>query len=597
MSINNAHEIEWEQWGEDAFQRAEAEGKLVFLSITAPWCHWCHVMDRTTYSNPNVINLINNRFVPLRVEGDSRPDIQDKYLLGGWPTTSFLVPDGRIISGTTFLPTEAMLNKLREMDAYYTDQKELATMHVTSMAAEVEAAIMESETIAEEPWDQVTSEIVDAIANAYDPVNDGFGKEPKFLYPETIRFALLQFRRHGNSNLLRIALKTLDSMMKISDPVWGGLYRYAVDRAWAQPHYEKVLYVQAGALDNYLDAYQITSDSKYGECAAGIESYVNKFLSDHENGGFYASQDADIGGHSPDLSLVPGETYFPLDEQQRAAIGMPYIDKSIYTDWNGQMVSAYFHMYQVLGDEHARKFALKTVDRLLQENMRDDAMCHICNVGSPIYGLLADQVYFGIALTDVYQSTGDRKYLTYAEKIASFMVTQLQDVLEGGFYSKLDDPHAIGHLSERRKPFMENVWAAKLFADLHYLTGHDTYRNDAIKTLNAVDYPEMIDSVLGAGYGIAADTIMHHPLQIVIVGRRDNPVTMEMLSAVLYASESWKVVQVLDPTQGSLTIGAMEFFEGERPMAYICAEDRCMAPIADVNALIDVLDDMPWKML
>lgn len=592
MSINHSSEINWRQWSGEAFEQADREGKLVLLSITAPWCHWCHVMDRTTYSHPKVIDLISNRFIPVKVEGDGRPDIQDKYLLGGWPTTSFLVPDGRILSGTTFLPPEAMINKLREIDALYTDQRDLAMMQVTSMAAEAEADIMESETSTEQPWNQITGIILDAILSAYDPINGGFMKEPKFLYPEAIRFAFLQFRRHGSSSLLKIALHTLDSIMNLCDPVWGGVYRYAVNRDWSYPHYEKMLYVQAGAMDNYLDAYQISSDIKYGEVAAGIEAYVNRFLCDQENGGFYASQDADVGSHTPDSTLIVGENYFKYDERERLEIGIPYVDKSLYTDWNGQMASAYFRMYQVMGDDHARKFALKTVDRLLRENMIDDCMCHRGCVDSPITGLLADQVYFGVALADAYQSTGNIIYLNEARKIANFMITRLRDIVQGGFYSKLDDPHAIGHLSEQHKPFIENVAAAKFLADLHYLTGDDMMRKYAIKTLEDIDYPDMMNSILGAGYGIAADTIMYHPLQVVIVGRMSDPKTREMLSATLYASEPWKIVQVLDPEQGSLKIGDREFEESDTPTAYICEDDSCLKPITDIDVLISKLNEI-----
>ncbi|MHB1457828.1 MAG: thioredoxin domain-containing protein [Armatimonadota bacterium] len=592
MSINHSSAINWRQWNNEAFEQADKEGKLVLLSITAPWCHWCHVMDRTTYSNPSVIDMINNRFIPVKVEGDSRPDIQDKYLLGGWPTTSFLVPDGRILSGTTFLPPEAMINKLREIDALYTDQHDLAMMQVTSMAAEAEAVIMETETSTEQPWNQITGKIVDAVSNSYDSVNGGFMKEPKFLYPDAIRFAFLQFRRHGSSSLLKIALHTLDSIMKLCDPVWGGVYRYAVNRDWSKPHYEKMLYVQAGAMDNFLDAYQITSDTKYGEVAAGIEAYVNRFLSDQINGGFYASQDADIGSHTPDSALVFGEDYFEHDEKSRLEIGIPYVDESLYTDWNGQMASAYFRLFQVMGDDNARKFAMKTVDRLLKENMIDECMCHKGCTDSPVAGLLADQVYFGIALADAYQSTGNRRYLNEAKKIANFMITQLRDIVQGGFYSKLDDPHAIGHLTERHKPFIENVAAAKFLADLHYLTGDDTLRIYAIKTLEDIDYPDMINSILGAGYGIAADTIMYHPLQVVIVGRMSDPSTVKMLSTVLYASEPWKLVQVLDPDQGPLTIGDREFAESSIPIAYICEDDNCYKPITDIDILVSTLNEI-----
>ncbi|HUV04695.1 MAG TPA: DUF255 domain-containing protein [Armatimonadota bacterium] len=592
MARSGSSQIKWREWSDEAFEQAEREDKLILLDISASWCHWCHVMDRSTYSNPQVIEMVSEKFVPIRVDADKRPDIQYRYLLGGWPTTAFLLPDGRILTGTTFIPSEAMVNKLREVDMLYHEQKSIVAMHVTSMAAEAEYERTEAEFAAGKLDGQVVESVAAAVKQAFDPVYGGFGAEPKFPYPDALRLAFVQHRKTGDRDMLEIARKTLDGMMGIYDEIWGGSYRYSVSTDWTQPHYEKMLYVQAGVLDNYVEAYHVTGDDRYGEVAAGIEAYVTRFLSDQERGGLYGSQDADIGGNDPNADLVPGEEYFPKGEDERLAIGVPYVDKTIYTDCNGMMASAYFRLYHVTGDRHARDFALKTIDRILSESMRDGRMCHYTDDQARLFGLLSDQVYFAQALVDAYQTSGHRTYLAKAEELVGFMAAELQDVVDGGFYFETFDPGARGGLLERHKPFDENVAAVRLLTQLHYLTGCYTYRGLAERTLKAGAYPKIAESIIGAGYALALDLFMSSPVRIVVVGRRDDKETQEMLETSLHTYEPQKLVQVLDPAEDPLTIGELTYEAAEKPVAYVCVRNVCREPVKGSEELAVVLENV-----
>ena len=586
MEVNLSSEIQWREWSDEAFEQAEREGKLVLLNIYASWCHWCHAMDRTTYSHPEVIRMVNESFIPIKVNADRRPDIQDRYLLGGWPTTAFLLPDGRILTGTTFIPPEAMIQKIKEVDMLFHEQKPVVTMHVTSMAAEAEVERAEVTGVLDSG---IISSLIQAVKQGFDPVHGGFSAEPKFPNPDAVSFAFLQYRKTGDRDMLDMALKTLDGMMGIYDPVWGGFYRYSIDAEWKHPHYEKMLYVQAGLMDNYLEAYQVTGDDKYGETAAGIKAYVTRFLSDRGKGGFYGSQDADVVSHDPNAQLMPGEEYYSKSERERLVIGMPDTDKTIYTDWNGQMISAYLHLYQAMEDEHARDFALKTINRILDENMHYNMMCHYYN---QLPGMLSDQVYFAQALADAYQSTGDRKYLADAEKLAGFMVAQLQDVVDGGFYFTIYNPHAKGELAERHKPFDENVAAAQLLTQLHYLTGYQTYRELAERTLKSIAYPQIAESVVGVGFGRVLDLFLSHPVHVVVVGMRSDKQTQQMLKTSLHTYEPLKLVQVLDPQESPLTIGDLTYEAKEEPLAYVCVQNVCRPPVNGSEDLVNVLEDV-----
>lgn len=589
MAQDYSGEVRWLEWSDEVFERAEREDKLILLDISASWCHWCHVMDRATYSDPDVIGMLNERFVPVRVDADKRPDIQERYLMGGWPTTAFLLPDGRIMGGGTFIPPQTMTHKLREVDALYREQRDVVTMRVASMAAEIGFERSEAEVGTGVADGSIIESLAEVLRHTFDPTHGGFGAEPKFPYFDAVRLAFLWYRKAGDLQMLDMARKTLDGMMGIWDDVWGGFYRYSVTADWSQPHYEKMLYVQAGMMDNYLEGFQVTGDRKYAEVASGIKGYITRFLSDQQNGGFYGSQDADVGSHNPDDVFVYGEEYFPRSEEERLAIGLPYTDTTVYTDGNGLMASAYLRLYQVTGDEDARDFALKTLDRILPECMSEGRMYHYCEGERKVPGLLSDQVHFSQALLDAYQSTGVREYLTRAEEIAGFMADELQDVLDGGFYSRPFEPHDRGELLERVKPSDENVAAVKLLTCLDYLTGHQPYRDLAERALTAVAWPRFLKSVMGAGYAIALDRFLSSPLRIVVVGDRRSSHTRQMLEAGLHAYEPSKIVQILDPAEGPLTIGDMTYEGGKDPLAYVCVRNVCREPVADGESLAQVL--------
>ncbi len=593
MSVDRSSEIQWRDWGNEALSQAEREDRLILLDLTAPWCHWCHVMDRTTYSNQEIIRFVNDRFVPIRVNGDQRPDIQDRYLLGGWPTTAFLLPDGRMLSGTTFVPPEAMIRKLQEMDDLYREHKQLVTAQAASMAAQAEADRAEAETPIHEFNTEYIDNAVQVLKQDFDPVHGGFGREPKFPFPDAIRFAFLQHRRTNDPEMLQIAQKSLEGEARLYDTVWGGFYRYALNGDWTGPHYEKLLYVQAGAIDNYAEVYQVTGEDKYGEVAAGVKAYVERFLTDHEAGGFYGSQDADVNSHDPNRDIILGEQYFPLSEEERLEIGIPYVDKRIYTDWNGMMICAYLKLFHVMGDEHAKEFALRTTDRLLAQNMQGDRMCHYSDGGSRLCGVLSDQVYFGQGLINAYQSSGHRRYLIEAIKLADFMSRELQDVVDGGFYFNTFDPSAKGEQLERHKPFDENVAAAQFMTQLFYLTGEEDYRTLAARTLRALAYPQLMGNIVGVGYALALDLFLNRPLHIVVVGNPNNEQTQEMLETSLHAYEPSKLVQVLNPSEDTLTIGDTTYeAEEEETLAYVCVQDKCHPPVKANQDLAVMLEDV-----
>jgi len=304
-----AHQpVLWHEWNGAAFAKAQAEDKPILLDIGAVWCHWCHVMDRESYENAEVARVINESFIPVKVDRDERPDIDARYQVavsaltgqGGWPLTAFLTPDGKPFYGGTYFPPDDRsgrpgMKRLLEAIAHnYRTQRG----QIHESAAKIAEALREvdyfkqGETAADE---HVVKAIVEGISGMYDAQNGGFGNAPKFPHPTAIDLLLEVYLDTRQEWLLSIVTTTLEHMGRggVYDQIGGGFHRYSVDERWIVPHFEKMSYDNAGLLGNYLRTYQITGNEFFREIALGILAFLENVLS-HPEAGFYASQDADI---------------------------------------------------------------------------------------------------------------------------------------------------------------------------------------------------------------------------------------------------------------------------------------------------------------
>jgi uncharacterized protein YyaL (SSP411 family) len=318
-----AHQpIDWHEWGDAAFARAKAEDKPMLLDIGAVWCHWCHVIDRESYENPAIAKIINENFVPVKVDRDERPDVDSRYQAaisaisgqGGWPLTGFLMPDGKPFFGGTYYPPEDQLGRpgfrrilLAVADAYKNKREELLKT-ADALSEAVAKAEVFSGARGEFDLGVVDSQI-SSLTQMFDIRNGGFGKAPKFPHASAIDLLFERYRQTGEKHILAMAETTLEKMARggVYDQLEGGFHRYSVDEQWLVPHFEKMSYDNSELLKNYLHAGQFQrerlglesrSDGKrvvsfFEQIAEGISLWVNEELADREAGGFYASQDAD----------------------------------------------------------------------------------------------------------------------------------------------------------------------------------------------------------------------------------------------------------------------------------------------------------------
>jgi uncharacterized protein len=299
--------IQWHEFGDEAFASARAADKPMLLDIGAVWCHWCHVMDRESYDDPEVAAIVNEHYIAVKVDRDERPDIDSRYQVavasltgqGGWPLTAFLTPDGKPFYGGTYFPPADAYGRpsfkrvlISIAQAYREKRGE-----VFEQAGMVESAIARTESFS--GGGKVSATVIDAIIESakkmFDSVNGGFGGAPKFPHPAALDLVMDQYVRTGDEELRTSFVRTLEKMATggVYDQLAGGFHRYSVDERWVVPHFEKMCYDNSELLKNYVHAYQATGDEFFAAVARDIIRWMDEWLSDRSHGGFYASQDAD----------------------------------------------------------------------------------------------------------------------------------------------------------------------------------------------------------------------------------------------------------------------------------------------------------------
>ena len=300
--------IDWQEWGDAAFARAQAEDKPILLDIGAVWCHWCHVIDRESYENAEIARLINENFVAVKVDRDERPDVDARYQSaisaisgqGGWPLTGFLLPNGKPFFGGTYFPPEDAMGRpgfkriLSVVAESYRHKRAELERAANSLADAVAQAEMFTGAHGELDLG-VVDEQIRSITQQFDIKNGGFGHAPKFPHSSAIELVLERYQQTKEKHLLALAETTLEKMARggVYDQLAGGFHRYSVDERWLVPHFEKMSYDNSELLKNYLHVSRLSDNWLLEETAGGIAAWVNEVLSDREYGGFYASQDAD----------------------------------------------------------------------------------------------------------------------------------------------------------------------------------------------------------------------------------------------------------------------------------------------------------------
>jgi len=680
--------IRWHEWGEEAFATAQRHNKPMLLDIGAVWCHWCHVMDRESYDDPEVAQIVNDHFIAVKVDRDERPDIDSRYQAavsaisgqGGWPLTAFLTPDGKPFYGGTYFPPDdqwgrpsfkrvltSIANAYREKHADVADQ-----------ANRVEQAISHAESFSG-PSGRFSPRVIEAIVKSavgmFDANNGGFGQAPKFPHPGTLDLLMERYARTGDEQIKNVFVTTLERMANggVYDQLAGGFHRYSVDERWVVPHFEKMSYDNSELLKNYVHGYQVTGVEFFASVAQDIIRWMDEWLSDRQHGGFYASQDADysMDDDGDYFTWTVEETKAALTEQEAAAAGLhyeinavgemhhnpaknvlyvrasaeeiaqrlqlppesvrellasakkkmyaarllrptPYVDQTMYVGWNSLCISAYLEAAKVLELEQARRFALRSLDRILSEGWQPErGLLHVIVYSDPkatrrdVSGLLEDYAFTAIACLDAYEATADFSYFKFAKSITDAMVRKFFDPVSGGFFdAEVDAPEgakALGVLSAPRKPFQDsptpagNPAAVIALLRMHAYTNDANYRDQAEQTLEV--FAGMADQfgIYGATYGIAAVHFSQPHTQIVVIGAGDEAEALFSAAragfafnkTVLRLTPNETVARNLPPALAE-TIPNVPGIQ-EKASAVLCTSFSCQPPVSDAGQLAHML--------
>jgi uncharacterized protein YyaL (SSP411 family) len=492
-----------------------------------------------------------------------------------------------------------MVELLQEAKGLYESDKEDLRQQAAQLWERVKNRVQTKQSSSGVLRAAMANHSVAMMKNEFDRVNGGFRDHPKFFEPEAIQMALTYGFFENDTELLNMGLTTLDKQVVLLDPVWGGFYRYAEEADWSQPHFEKMLTIQAKNLHNYLQAFQLTGNSEYKYIALRIIDYVETFLTDDQTGQFFESQDADVLDQDG-RTVVSGDEYFSWEMIHRKAQGMPLVDRRMYPGSNADMSRAYLHASQVLGNSELQERALKVLKQIVDERFDTKrGLAHgAINGAFTLYGELSDHVRLGQALVKAFRMTKDPDFLQNAEALAWTSQELLQDPERGGFFDRPSSPERFGLLNVPIKPARKNIQAARFYLDLYQLTQNDDYRLTAERTLlSVVGTPQPLPVAL---MGLAADEWFRPPVHIAVVGMPDDVMTQALLLAGQQLYCPGKIIRSFDPREGLAKWGDITFPYDERAVVFVCTDKMCLAPVfqeknvkGSVEELIVLLKKQP----
>jgi uncharacterized protein YyaL (SSP411 family) len=578
---NRASEIKWRPWGDAAFAEAREQGKPVLLAISAVWCHWCHVMDETSYSIPEIIEIINDRYVPVRVDNDERPDVNRRYNMGGWPSTVFLTPEGEIIHGGTYVPPDQMWQAVNGVNEVWTTKREEITARVAELRAEEAKARKPAGEDASTKKSELSADIVDTIGalvrGQYDPQFGGFGRSPKFPQVRLLRFLLDEYRRHGYPDVAHMLHKTLGAMAAggMHDKIEGGFFRYATTREWEIPHFEKMLEDNAELLAVYAEAHRTFQQAGYDRVVRDVVRWMDTVLWREDAKAFAGSQDAD-------------EVYYELDAEAREKHGSPFVDTTLYTGWNALAVSAYVAAAAALGDDAILARASEALSTLATRMQARDGdaqrLMHFDRGDGPqVADLLGDWAAYLQAHLDMYETGKHPGALAGAVRAATVMREKLEDMKDGGFF---DAPERAepGRVGLREKPIEDNAMAADALLRLGALTGDERWRETAVRTLRAFVGSYRAWGQFASSYANAMARALAEPLTITVVGPHGDQNAAALWNAARSVDDPARSVQRMAPEDDGARLEELGF-PGDRTAAYVCVGTTCSAPLTDEGSL------------
>jgi len=668
--LQHAHNpVDWYPWGEEALSRAREDDKPILLSIGYSSCHWCHVMERESFEDEETARAMNANFVCIKVDREERPDLDSLYMdavqaltgTGGWPLNVFLTPDGRPFYGGTYFPPEdrqGMPSFRRVLlviaEAYRTQRANVVKAAEAVMARLNEQAQTPPSVVA--PLSpQLFVSAHRRLADEFDTQYGGFGTSPKFPQPMVLEFLLRLHHRQAVPGALQMVETTLNAMARggMYDQVGGGFHRYATDRQWLVPHFEKMLYDNALLSRMYVHAYQATGDAFYRRISEETLDYVLREMTATE-GGFYSAQDADTEGEegtyytwsvreftdvlgpeprqllgihfgvtkegnfegrnvlyiAKDGMALANESGMVFEEvlkavrRGRAALlearsrrVAPGRDEKVLAAWNGLMLSSMAEAASTFGREDFRQAAESNAGFLVREMYRDGRLLRSYTRGhAKIKAYLEDYACVINGLLATYETTFRRCWLYNARALADQMLDLFWDSRRSSFQDAGTDAETL--VAAPRNVYDNAVpcgasMATEVLLRLSSFTGESRYSNVAAIALRPMQEPM---SLYPSGCGqwlCALDRYLSSPKEIAVIGPPEDPRTRALLDVVYGRYLPNRVIVGLDPERAAGPDG-VPLLQGKPlnpkdPTAYVCENFACRKPVTTPAELATLL--------
>ena len=639
--------VDWYPWGGEALAKAKNDNKPIFLSIGYSTCHWCTVMERESFEDEKTAAFINKNFLAIKVDREERPEVDAYYMGavqamtggGGWPLSVFLTPELKPFYGGTYFPPEPRLGMpsfMQVLEFVSTLWKEKRGEVVTNAGEVFRAISRRNETLPEMLPRSVLDEGYAGLMSTFDQQYGGFGVAPKFPLPSGLAFLLRYHHRTGKELARSSVLKTLDAMMAggIRDHLAGGFHRYSTDRVWLVPHFEKMLYDNALLARVYADAYQATRRQEYAEVVEETLGWVSREMRDR-GGGFYSAQDADtVEGEGTYYTWTPEEVTTVLGQakgerfdraygvtkagnfdgrsilhlgpgagQTERAAGedlakmyaerlrrpRPAIDTKVLTSWNGLAISAFAVAGQVLGKGKYIDYASVAARSVLRANQRSGRLLRMSAGGEGgLEGTLEDYAFLVQGLLDLFEATGEPRWLEESVRLTGAMIDGYEDREQGGFYLTLDAvPARLKEGYDGPTPSGNSVAALDLVR-LSELTGEGKYRQKGEETIRYFGR-DVEDNPAGHACMLMALDLLTNGVREIVISARDAKASNAMREVVHSRFMPDRVLMVTTEKSHPRLLRLSRLVDrrepSARPRAFVCQNLACKLPADSPEAL------------
>ena len=543
--------IDWYPWSEEALKEAREQNKPIFLSIGYSTCHWCHVMNAESFSDKDIGALMNANFVAINVDREERPDVDSTYMAvarklmsdPGWPLNVILTPDGKPFFAAAYIPKDRLLSLLTNLGKTWKEHPE----QIASAASMVMQSLAPESASADVPGVEMLTKTYDQFAERFDKTNGGFLPPPKLPAAHQFMFLLRYWRRTGQPHALEMVETTLRAMRHsaIWDAKRGGFHRYAVDAAWKEPHFEKMLCDQALLAMAYLETYQATHKPEYAATARAIFTYVLRDLR-APNGAFYSANDSD----------------------ERTVR-----DEKILTDWNGLMIAALSQGAAVLDDSSYGTAARRAANVLL-------ARPRLQHADKQPTVFLDDYTFLTWGLLNLYEATFEVRYLEKAIKLERDSLTRFRDP-SGRFYiTPTDAPSLLLHPRETSDGALPSANSVQLMnlVRLSRITGDAFYETAATNLLRTTADDVTVIPSVSAHLMSALDFLLGPSFEIVLAGKDLRPLQRAVFAPFVpnkvVLRSGGDVARIAPFTELQRAIG-------DKATAYVCTNHLCQLPTGD----------------